>query len=152
MQLAPKLRFEALAKFICFEPSDIDAVRGSIGHLLREINELIRMVDQALKSDVAKDVLGEVSDAQKEKFQSLFASFIMRTINCNFDDDYCDYVVEVSSDEEVPANSFSLGLGLAMSYISRTLPGAVEDSDQLKDMLSAWNKLTCILRELTRKA
>ncbi|MDC1141704.1 protoglobin domain-containing protein [Planctomycetota bacterium] len=152
MQLAPKARFDALATFMTFEPADVDAIRGSINFLLREISELVRMVDEAMKSEAAEAVLGELSGTQKEKLQSLFASFIMRTINCNYDEDFCDYAVEVSQGEDVPDGVFSLGLGLAMNYVARTLPASVDDSDQLKDMLTAWNKLTCVLRELTRKA
>ncbi|MEE9310855.1 MAG: protoglobin domain-containing protein [Planctomycetota bacterium] len=151
MQVAPKARFDALSSFIGFESSDVDAIRGSINFLLREISELVRMIDVAMKSESAGIVIGEMSGAEREKLQSLFASFIMRTINCNYDDDFCDYVVEVSQGEDVPERLFSLGLGLAMNYISRTLPAAVDDSDRLKDMLTAWNKITCVLRELTIK-
>ncbi|MHC4839990.1 MAG: protoglobin domain-containing protein [Planctomycetota bacterium] len=151
MQLAPKARFDALASFMNFDSADVDAIRGSINFLLREISELVRMVDEAMKSEEAEAVIGEMDGPAREKLQSLFASFIMRTINCNYDEEFCEYAVEVSHDEDVPDRVFSLGLGLAMNYVSRTLPAAVDDSDQLKDMLNAWNKLTCVLRELTRK-
>jgi hypothetical protein len=74
----------------------------------------------------------------------------MRTINCNYDEDFCTYAVEVSHGDDVPPNLFSLALTLAMDYVAQTLPAKVEDPEHLTKMLIGWNRLTAILRELTR--
>jgi hypothetical protein len=150
-QLSPKARFDALADVLSFDAPQVDAIRHSINHLLKEVNELVRMVNEAMKSDAAVEVIGDLGGETREKLQSLLASFIMRTINCNYNEDYCNYAVEVSHGDDVPPNLFSLGLTLAQDFVTQTLPPRVEDGERLVEMLTAWNRLTSILRELTRK-
>lgn len=149
--LSPKARFDAYASVLNFDASSVDAIRYSINHLLKDVSELVRMVDVAMKSDGAPHVIGDLGGETRERMQSLLASFIMRTINCNYDEDYCNYAVEISHGEDVPPALFPLGLSVAMQFVVQTLTERVEDREQLTDMLAAWNKLTSILRELTRK-
>lgn len=149
--LSPKARFDALASVMQFDAACVDAVRFSINHLLKDVSELVRMVDVAMKSEGAPAVVGDLGGETREKLQSLLASFIMRTINCNYDEDFCNYAVEISHGGDIPPNLFPLGLGIAMDYVAQTLPPRVEDSRQLTKMLVGWNRLTSILRELTRK-
>ena len=150
-EMSPKARFDALASVLSFDSTSVDHVRHSISHLISNANELWRMVDEATKSDGAPAVVGDLGEGARDKMQSLFASFIMRTINCNYDEDFCNYAVEVSHGDDVPPNLFSLGLSIANDYVMHALPPKVEDREQLTNMLSAWNRLTSILRELTRK-
>jgi hypothetical protein len=150
-ELSPKARFDALASVMQFEPAHVDAIRHSINHLLKEVSELVRSMNEAMTSKGAPLVLGDLDGDSREKLQSLLASFIMRTINCNYDEDFCNYAVEVSQSADVPRGLFPLGLSLANDFVAQTLPGAVEDPERLTDMLTAWNRLTSILRELTRK-
>lgn len=149
--MSPKSRFDAYASVLQFNGASVDAIRHSITHLLKDVSELVRMVDVAMKSDGAPAVVGDLGGETRERLQSLLASFIMRTINCNYDEDYCNYAVEISHGDDVPPAMFQLGLGLALDYVVQTLTERVEDREQLANMLSAWNKLTGILRELTRK-
>jgi hypothetical protein len=149
--MSPKARFDAYASVLQFDGTSVDSIRHSINHLLKDVSELVRKVDVAMKSGSAPAVVGDLGGETREKLQSLLASFIMRTINCNYDEDYCNYAVEISHGEDVPPTLFPLGLGIAMEYVVETLTGRVEDRKQLAGMLSAWNKLTSILRELTRK-
>lgn len=150
-EMSPKARFDALARVLSFDSSSVDAVRHSIRHLIKDVNELVRMVDEAMKADVEFEVFGDLGESSRDRMQSLLASFIMRTINCNYDEEFCNYAVEVSMAEDVPQNLFSVGLTLANEYVTRTLATQVEDSTQLLNMLCAWNRLTSILRELTRR-
>lgn len=150
-ELSPKARFDALASVLQFEPAQVDAIRHSINHLLKEVSELVRMVNEAMTSKGAPQVIGDLGGESREKLQSLLASFIMRTINCNYDEDFCNYAVEISHAEDVPPSLFPLGLSLANDFVAQTLPAAVDDPERLANMLSAWNRLTSILRELTRK-
>ena len=149
--LSCKARFDALAELIEFDEGCVSALRLSINHLLPEVQSLVRRLDERMKCDVLDRVIGEVDDARADKLKSLLASFVMRTINCNFDEDYCDYVVEVASGDNVPDGFFSFGLTLTNDFICQTLPGAVEDRAQLTSMLAAWNRVTAILKEITRK-
>jgi hypothetical protein len=148
--MSPKARFDAVAEVLGFDESGVDAIRYSINHLLKEVNELVRLLNVAMKSKHAAEIVGEVAGERRERLQSLLASFIMRTINCNYDEDFCNYAVEVSHGPDVPPNLFSLALTLALDYVVQTLPAKVDDRERLAAMLSAWNKLTAILRELTR--
>lgn len=150
-QLSPKARFDALASVLSFDSASVDSIRHSISHLLKDVSELVRMVDVAMKSEGTVEVFGDVGEGTREKMQSLLASFIMRTINCNYDEEYCNYAVDVSSAGDVPVNLFAVGLTIANEYVTQTLPASVDNTEQLTGMLSAWNRLTCILRELTRK-
>ena len=150
-QLSPKARFDALASVLQFHSAQVDSIRHSINHLLKEVSELVRMVNEAMKSEHAAAVVGDLGGEAREKMQSLLASFIMRTINCNYDEEFCNYAVEVSHADDVPPRLFSMGLTLALDFVAQTLPGQVEDRERLTDMLSAWNRLTSILREVTRK-
>lgn len=149
--MSPKARFDALASVMQFDASSVDAIRYSINHLLKDVSELVRMVDVAMTSDGAPAVVGDLGGETREKMQSLLASFIMRTINCNYDEDFCNYAVEISHADDIPPSLFPLGLGIAMDYVAQTLPDKVEDREQLTNMLTGWNRLTGILRELTRK-
>lgn len=149
--LSPKARFDALAEVLELDGSSVDSIRHSINHLLKDVNELVRMVNEAMTSDSAPEVVGDLGGESREKLQSLLASFIMRTINCNFDEDYCNYAVEISHAGDVPPNLFSLGLTLCNEYVVRCLTENVDERERLAEMLSAWNRLTSILRELTRK-
>ena len=149
--MSPKTRFDAYASVLQFDSASVDAIRHSINHLLKDVSELVRMVDVAMKSDGAPAVVGDLGGETREKMQSLLASFIMRTINCNYDEEYCNYAVEISHGDDVPPALFPVGLGIAMEYVVGALTARVEDPEQLGNMLSAWNKLTSILRELTRK-
>lgn len=148
--MSPKTRFDALAELFAFDESSVDAVRYSINPLLKEVNELVRMLNQSMRSKHAAALLGDVPEEGRDRLQSLLASFIMRTINCNYDEAFCNYAVEVSHGEGIPPNLFSMALTLALDYVVQTLPGKVEDPERLAKMLSAWNRLTAILRELTR--
>lgn len=150
-ELSPKARFDALAGLLHFDAAAVDAIRHSINHLLREVSELVRMVDEAMKRDEAPKVLGDLGGERREKLQSLLASFIMRTINCNYDEDYCNYAAEVSGADDVPPALFAVGLTLANDFVALTLTNAVDDREQLARMISAWSRLTSILKELTRK-
>ncbi|MCB9895113.1 MAG: hypothetical protein H6839_11735 [Planctomycetes bacterium] len=150
-QLSPKARFDALASVLQFDAPQVDAIRHSINHLLKEVSELVRMVNEAMKSEGAPAVVGDLGGEAREKMQSLLASFIMRTINCNYDEEFCNYAVEISRGEEVPPRLFSMGLTLALDFVNNTLPSQVDDRERLTEMLCAWNRLTSILRELTRK-
>ncbi|MCA8912110.1 MAG: hypothetical protein KDB82_10425 [Planctomycetes bacterium] len=149
--MSPKARFDALASVLNFDSTQVDHIRHSVGHLIKDANELWRMVDEATKSDGAPAVVGDLGEGARDKMQSLFASFIMRTINCNYDEEFCNYAVEVSHGEDVPPRLFSLGLSIANDYVNQALPAKVEDREQLTNMLRAWNRLTSILRELTLK-
>jgi hypothetical protein len=150
-KLSPKARFDALAGVLSFDDACVDRVRNSIRLLLPHVNELVRRVDVSMQHQSAQAVYGELPKDLQERLQSLLASFIMRTINCNFDDEYCNYAVEISHAEDVPPRMFATGLSLANDFVAETLPGAVDSADQLKGMLTAWNRLTSVLRELTRK-
>ncbi|MBZ0135677.1 MAG: protoglobin family protein [Planctomycetes bacterium] len=149
--MSPKSRFDAYASVLQFDAASVEAIRHSINHLLKDVSELVRKVDVAMKAEGAPAVVGDLGGETRERLQSLLASFIMRTINCNYDEDFCNYAVEISHAEDVPATLFPLGLGIAMDYVAQTLPGRVEDPQQLAKMLTAWNRLTGTLRELTRK-
>jgi len=149
--MSPKARFEALAGVTGFDSACVDQVRQSIRLLLPSVNELVRRVDEAMRHDAAPHVLGDLGGEQRERMQSLLASFIMRTINCNFDEDFCNYAAEVSGSNDVPPNLFSVGLTLANDFVALTLPAGEDDPERLASMLSAWNRLTAVLRELTRK-
>lgn len=149
--MSPKARFDAVASVLNFDEPDVDAIRHSINHLLKEVNELVRMLNTSMKSKQVAAVIGDVPPESREKLQSLLASFIMRTINCNYDEAFCNYAVEVSHADDVPPNLFSLALTLAMDYVAQTLPGQVDEPERLTKMLMGWNRLTAILRELTSR-
>jgi hypothetical protein len=148
--MSPKARFDAVAEVLGFDESSVDAIRYSINPLLKEVNELVRMLNQCMRSKQARALIGDVPEESRDRLQSLLASFIMRTINCSYDEAFCNYAHEVSHGEGVPPNLFSLALTLALDYVVQTLPGKIDDRERLAAMLSAWNKLTAILRELTR--
>jgi len=149
--LSPKARFDAMATVLNFDAAGVDAIRHSISHLLKEVNELVRMLNLAMKSSEAAAIIGDVGAEARERLQSLLASFIMRTINCNYDEAFCAYAHEVSHAPDVPPNLFGLALTLAMDFVAQTLPARVDDRERLMNMMLAWNRLTAILRELTRK-
>lgn len=150
-KLSPKARFDALAGLLQLDESSVDCIRHSMKPLLANVNELVRSVNELMKHPNAPHVLGDLAGERRERMQSLLASFIMRTINCNFDDEYCNYANQVSSGDEVPPDLFSLGLTLANDFVAGTLPQHIDDRERLADMLVAWNRLTAVLRELTRK-
>lgn len=146
--LSPKARFDALANLLQLDSAAVDAVRNSIKPLLPNVNDLIRRLNEMMQKPDFAVLFGEVS---RDRMQSLLASFIMRTINCNFDEAYCNYAHEVSRGEDVPAGMFALGLSLANDFVAETLPAHIEERDQLATMLAAWNRLTAVLKELTRQ-
>lgn len=148
--LSPKAKFDALAAMLQFDEAGVDCIRHSMKPLLANVNELVRSVNELMKHPRAPLILGDIGGERRERLQSLLASFIMRTINCNFDDEYCNYAHQVSRGADVPAHVFSLGLALANDFVARTLPEHIEDRERLAEMLTAWNRLTAVLRELTR--
>ena len=148
--LAPKARYDALASLFGLNEATVSGVRASVGLLLPEVSELVRMFDETIRSRAATAVLGPVAHEQRETLQSVLASFIMRTIGCNFDEDYCNYAHEISRGGSVPRRLFAVGLGTVGDFVAQTLPGKVEEPEKLVTMLSAWNRLLCVLRELTR--
>lgn len=148
--ISPKARFDLLAGLVDLDESSIDQVRHSIRHLLPHMSELIRTLHGALKRNQAPAVIGELDAEALERLQSQFASFVMRTIGCNFDDDYCDWAVEISHHDGVPPRLYPLALALAGDFVSRTLAAAVDDREQLAAMLGAWQRLLAVLSELTR--
>lgn len=148
--LAPKARYDALALLFRLDEAAISGVRSSVGLLLPEVSELVRMFDETMRSRAAATVLGPAAPEQRETLQSVLASFIMRTIGCNFDEDYCNYAHEISRGELVPRRLFSVGLGTVGEFVAQTLPGKVDEPERLAGMLAAWNRLLCVLRELTR--
>jgi hypothetical protein len=147
-QLSPKAQFDALANLLQFDAASVDVLRVSLKPLLGSVNELVRRVDEMMKRPEAESIFGEFS---RERMQSLLASFIMRVINCNFDEAFCDYAREVSSADDVPPGLFSIGLTLANDFAARTLAEQIDNREQLADMLATWNRLTAILKELTAK-
>jgi hypothetical protein len=149
-KLSPKAHFDALAGMLDFDAGSVDAVRNSIRHLLPNVNELVRRVNEMMRHADAPLIVGEIAGERREHLQSLLASFIMRTINCNFDEEYCNYAHEVSRGPDVPPDLFSLGLALANDFVAQTLPRRIEDADQLARALESWNRLTAVLREVTR--
>lgn len=149
--LSPKAKFDALAAMLQFDEAGVDCIRHSMKPLLANVNELVRSVNEMMKHPQAPLILGDIGGERRERLQSLLASFIMRTINCNYDEDFCNYAVEISHSEDVPPSLFPLGLSLANDFVAQTLPAAVDDPERLANMLSAWNRLTSVLRELTRK-
>jgi hypothetical protein len=148
--LSPQARFELLSEVVGLDESSIDHVRHSIRHLLPQMSDLIRTLHGALQRKATARVLGDLDPAAREHLQSLFASFVMRTISCNFDEDFCTYAHEVSHNDAVPPRLFPLALAMAGEFVSRTLPPAVDDPDRLASMLAAWDKLLAVLGELTR--
>lgn len=148
--LSPQARFELLSEVVGLDESSIDHIRHSIRHLLPQMSDLIRSLHVALDRKATTRVLGEMDPTQREHLQSLFASFVMRTIGCNFDEDYCTYAHEISHGNGVPPRLFPLALAMAGEFVSRTLPPAVDEPDRLASMLASWNRLLAVLIELTR--
>jgi hypothetical protein len=150
--ISPKARFDHLAGVLGFNDDDVSHVRNSIRFLLPSVNELVQRVDRAMQHDSAAQVLGELSPEQREKLQSVLASFVMRTIGCNFDEDYCRYAVEMSHGENIPRRTFTVGLSILNDFVASTLPRHTEDAEQLAETLGAWCRLIATLKELTRPA
>jgi hypothetical protein len=148
--LAPKARFDHMAGVLGLSNDDVSHIRNSIRFLLPSVNELVQRVDHAMRHESAVHVLGELSAEQRDRLQSVLASFVMRTINCNFDDDFCRYAVEISHADNVPPRMFTVGLSILNDFIASTLPGRAEDTQDLGHMLGAWARLIATLKELTR--
>jgi hypothetical protein len=150
-QLSPKARFDAFAGLTGFDSACVQALRTSLRHLLPTVNDLVRRVNEMMQARDASLLLGDLGGERRERLQSVMASFILRTINCNFDDEYCNYAHEVSHGDDIPPDLFSVGLALANDYVAETLPALIEDRRQLANMLRAWNRLSAVLREVTRQ-
>lgn len=150
-KLAPKARFDAYAALLGLDASGVDSIRHSIRPLLANVNELVRRMNEVMTHAGAAHVLGDVAGERRERLQSLLASFILRTVNCNFDEEYCNYAHDISHNADVPAGLFNLGLTLANDFVAQTLPLHIDEREQLAAMLASWNRLTAALRELTRK-
>jgi hypothetical protein len=142
--------FDKLAALYSFSDRHTAAIRESLVLLLPRLGELVAEFDFALKRVAAQEAFAGLEGERRERLQSLMASFILRTANCNFDQAYCEYVAEISQGKEVPAGFFSFGLGCAQDFVCRVLPQAERDAGKLAEKLSAWNRLCAVLRELTR--
>lgn len=149
--LSPKSKFDTLAGLLGLDAACVDALRASLRHLLPNVNDLVRRMNTMMQHDSAAKMFGDLGSERRERLQSVMASFILRTINCNFDEEYCNYAHEVSHGDDIPPDLFSLGLALANDYVAETLPGLIDDRRQLANMLRAWNRLSAVLREVTRQ-
>lgn len=143
-------RFDSLAELHEFSAHHVAAIRESLGLLMPRLGELVGQFDALLKRDAAKREFDGLEGERRERLQSVMASFILRTINCTFDDAFCEYAREVSQASDVPRGFFAFGLTQAQDFVCRVLPGVQRDAARLAEMLAAWNRLAAILKELTR--
>lgn len=143
-------RFDSLAELHEFSAHHVAAIRESLGLLMPRLGELVGQFDALLKRDAAKREFDGLEGERRERLQSVMASFILRTINCTFDDAFCEYAREVSQAPDVPRGFFAFGLTQAQDFVCRVLPGVQRDAARLAEMLAAWNRLAAILKELTR--
>ncbi len=143
-------RFDALASLHDFSEGHTSAIRDSLSLLMPRLGELVGQFDAALKRDGAIREFEGLEGERRERLQSLMASFILRTVNCTFDEAFCEYAREVSSAADVPRGFFAFGLSQAQDFVCRVLPGVQRDAQKLAEMLCAWNRLVAILKELTR--
>lgn len=148
--LSPRARFDALAAVLKLDEAAVDAIRHSINTLLPSLRELAGMWDATMRSDAAGEVFGALSKQQREDLQGRLATFVMRTINCAFDDDFCDYADEFARDKSVPARLIPIALSVAFEFVARILATKVEDHIRRAEMLAAWNRLITVLREFAR--
>ena len=144
-------RFESLAALHDFTEPHVAAIRESLNLLVPRMGELIASFDAALKRSAAHAEFPGLEGERREQLQSLMASFILRTVNCNFDDAYCEFTREVSTSPNVPRGFFAFGLFAAQDFVCRVLPTVQRDHARLSEMLVAWNRLTAVLTELTRQ-
>lgn len=145
--LAPRARFDAIAAMLKLDEPVLDAIRHSINTLLPALQQLARMWDETLRSEAARAVIGELSAKQRGELQGRLASFIMRTINCVFDDDYCDFAQALAKDPAIPKRVIPVALAVAYEFVARNLGPKIEDRARLNEMLVAWNRLISTLRE-----
>ncbi|MBK9973329.1 MAG: hypothetical protein IPP14_00890 [Planctomycetes bacterium] len=145
--LAPRARFDALARLLQLDELALDAIRGSINALLPNLGELAAMWDDTLRSQHAKPVFGPMDADLRESLHSRLASFIFRTIGCVFDDDYCDYAESFAREKDVPPFLIGVALSVAYEFVARNLADKVEDKNRLAESLAAWNRLITALRE-----
>ncbi|RIK65052.1 MAG: hypothetical protein DCC64_03005 [Planctomycetota bacterium] len=143
-------RFDDLAGALNFGAAQTASIRESLNLLLPRLGELVGSFDAALKCPAGARLFAGLEGERRDQLQSLMASFILRTVNCNFDEAYCDYAVEVSGGGQVPPGFFALGLSLAQDFVCGALPAVERDSAKLSAMLTAWNRLLAVLKELTR--
>lgn len=145
--LAPRARFDALARLLQLDEPALDAIRGSINTLLPNLGDLAAMWDETLRSKHAQAVFGPMSADLRESLHSRLASFIFRTIGCVFDDDYCDYAQDFAREKDVPPFLIGVALSVAYDFVARNLAEKTTDRERLADALMAWNRLISILRE-----
>ena len=146
-----KSRFDCFALALDFGAPQVSQIRESLSLLLPRLGELVASFDAALKRDVAGQLFPGLEGEQRERLQSLIASFILRTINCNFDDAFCEFAAEVSGTAEIPPGFFAFGLSMAQDFVCGALPSVQRDPTKLAEMLTAWNRLIAALKEITRK-
>jgi hypothetical protein len=144
-------RFDSLAALHDFTEPHVAAIRESLNLLLPRLGELVASFDAALKRSAANREFPGLEGERREQLQSLMASFILRTVNCNFDEAYCEFAREVSTGLNVPRGFFAFGLFAAQDFVCRVLPTVQRDHARLSEMLVAWNRLTAVLTELTRQ-
>jgi len=146
-ELAPKARFDALAELFGLDEPALDAIRHTINPLLPQLQQLARMWDDTLRGPAAARVVGDLPAKQRADLQGRLASFIMRTINLVFDDDYCDYAQAFARDPAVPRQVIPVALAVAWEFVAITLADKADDRRKRHEALTAWHRLVCALRE-----
>ncbi len=152
-ELSPKARFDALAALLTFDDGGVTAVRQSLSRLMPKVGDLVQGFNLALKGTRAQELFAGLEGERLEVLQSLAASFVLRTVNCNFDDAYCAYVAEIAARQDVPPHFIALALSVAQDFVMRGLPAAMRDDlDALARALSAWSRLVSILKVMLSRA
>ncbi|MDH5642069.1 MAG: hypothetical protein OEY28_12320 [Nitrospira sp.] len=146
---SPRARFDVLAGVYGLDSTAIDAIRRGINTVLPRVQELVRGVEQVLKSDSAQALVGSLDDAERARLLSVGASFVMRTIGCNFDDAFCDYAAGLAESQNLPERFVPAVVGIAGSFVITVLAGAVSDPAERERMTGAWSRLSSVLIGLT---
>ncbi|MCC6572694.1 MAG: hypothetical protein IT462_02785 [Planctomycetes bacterium] len=143
-----KQRFDELATLLAFDEAAVSALRASLSLLMPRVSELVQAFDGALKRAPAS-LFGSLEGERRDTLQSLAANFVLRTISCNFDEDYCNFVAATARNADLPGHFIELSLTVTQDVVMRALPGLQRDLDKLAQALSAWAKLISMLKILS---
>ncbi len=143
---SPKARFDALAALLAFDAAAIAALREGLSRLSPKVGELIAAFDAVLKRAPAHALFADLQGERRDALQSLAASLLLRTVNCNFDEAYCDYLAELAARPDVPAHFFEISMSVTEDFVVRNLPGLLRDEGKLAASLSGWSRLISILK------
>ncbi len=132
--------FQQACDFYGFDESAVDDLRSSLTHLAPNLSDLIRRLNEAMKSAPSVGRFGEFEPDERERLQKIFAAIVTRVTRCTFDETFVAEVSDVVSDG-FPRGFLRAAFVFCGEFVVTTLPELEDDCERLAAMQSSWMRL-----------